>query len=248
MILGGGPHAGSEAYKHGRATWGLGDAVLGFVIAQLAALVGGALILIAAGYTDGDAIDVAPLSVLFLLQIPLWLGYGGVPWWVSRTKGYGLTYDFGWKFTAEDVLYGLGLGVVVQVVAVPLLYIPIFLIFGEHDVSEAARQLTDRATTPLDVATLIVVVAIGAPYIEELFFRGLLLQSLKTRFGSTAAIVISALIFGAVHLQLLQFPALVLFGLVAAWLTIRSERLGPAIFAHMGFNLVTVVALLLSAT
>lgn len=204
--------------------------------------------LIAAGYTEGDAIDVAPLSVLFLLQIPLWLGYGGVPWWVSRTKGFGLTYDFGWKFTKQDVFYGLGLGLIIQLFVIPVIYIPIFWIFGEHDVSEAARQLTDRATTPVDVATLVLVVAIGAPFIEELFFRGLFLQSVRKRFGNAIAIVVTAVIFGAVHLQLLQFPALAVFGAIVAWLTIKSERLGPAVFTHMGFNLVTVVALLISAS
>ncbi len=204
--------------------------------------------LIAAGYTEGDAIDVAPLSVLFLLQIPLWLGYGGVPWWVSRTKGFGLTYDFGWKFTKQDVFYGLGLGLIIQLFVIPVIYIPIFWIFGEHDVSEAARQLTDRATTPVDVATLVLVVAIGAPFIEELFFRGLFLQSVRKRFGNAIAIVATAVIFGAVHLQLLQFPALAVFGAIVAWLTIKSERLGPAVFTHMGFNLVTVVALLISAS
>jgi len=214
----------------------------------LAAIVGGALVLIAAGYTEGDAIDVAPLSVLFLLQIPLWLGYGGVPWWVSRTKGFGLTYDFGWKFTKQDVFYGLGLGLIIQLFVIPVIYIPIFWIFGEHDVSEAARQLTDRATTPVDVATLVLVVAIGAPFIEELFFRGLFLQSVRKRFGNAIAIVATAVIFGAVHLQLLQFPALAVFGAIVAWLTIKSERLGPAVFTHMGFNLVTVVALLISAS
>jgi len=205
-------------------------------------------VLIAAGYTEGDAIDVAPLSVLFLLQIPLWLGYGGVPWWVSRTKGFGLTYDFGWKFTKQDVFYGLGLGLIIQLFVIPVIYIPIFWIFGEHDVSEAARQLTDRATTPVDVATLVLVVAIGAPFIEELFFRGLFLQSVRKRFGNAIAIVATAVIFGAVHLQLLQFPALAVFGAIVAWLTIKSERLGPAVFTHMGFNLVTVVALLISAS
>lgn len=204
--------------------------------------------LIAAGYTEGDAIDVAPLSVLFLLQIPLWLGYGGVPWWVSRTKGFGLTYDFGWKFTKQDVFYGLGLGLIIQLFVIPVIYIPIFWIFGEHDVSEAARQLTDRATTPVDIATLVLVVAIGAPFIEELFFRGLFLQSVRKRFGNAIAIVATAVIFGAVHLQLLQFPALAVFGAIVAWLTIKSERLGPAVFTHMGFNLVTVVALLISAS
>ena len=44
---------------------------------------------------------------------------------------------------------------------------------------------------------------------------------------------------------MLSAAALVLFGLVAGWLTLRSGRLGPAIWTHVGFNGVTVLTLLL---
>ena len=55
---------------------------------------------------------------------------------------------------------------------------------------------------------------------------------------------VSSVIFGAVHLQPLQFPALVAVGVVFALLTLRSGRLGPAIFAHVAFNAVAVGSLL----
>ena len=54
--------------------------------------------------------------------------------------------------------------------------------------------------------------------------------------------------FGAVHLQLLQFPALTLIGLVLGWLTLRYGRLGPAIWAHIAFNAVATVMLLAEAS
>ena len=47
-----------------------------------------------------------------------------------------------------------------------------------------------------------------------------------------------------VHFEPLQTAGLVLFGLVAGWLVQRHGRLGPAIFAHMGFNAVTIAILL----
>jgi uncharacterized protein len=52
------------------------------------------------------------------------------------------------------------------------------------------------------------------------------------------------LIFGLSHFELLQLPALVLAGAVFGWLAHRAGRLGPAIAAHVAFNMVTVVALL----
>ena len=57
-------------------------------------------------------------------------------------------------------------------------------------------------------------------------------------------IVVSATVFGLMHLQPIDTPALIGFGLVAGWLAARYRRLGPAIFAHVAFNLTAVVALL----
>ena len=55
--------------------------------------------------------------------------------------------------------------------------------------------------------------------------------------------MLSSAVFAAVHFQALQFAGLFVFGLVAALLTVRSGRLGPAIWAHIGFNLTTVTVL-----
>ena len=205
---------------------------------------GTVLVLIIAGSDDGDRGDLS-VGLLVALQAFLWIGYVGVALVVSRRQGQGPVRDYGWRFQRSDWYQGLLLGVGLQILAVPLIYLVVFQFIGERDVSEAARELTDLATSPLDAVILVLVIAIGAPLVEELFFRGLLLRSLQRWLGSGPAIVVSSLVFAGVHLQALQFPALFMFGLVAAWLTVRSGRLGPAIWAHVGFNAVTVVALLL---
>jgi membrane protease YdiL (CAAX protease family) len=42
----------------------------------------------------------------------------------------------------------------------------------------------------------------------------------------------------------LQFPALLVFGIILGVLAWRSGRLGPAIWAHLGFNVVAAAGLL----
>jgi membrane protease YdiL (CAAX protease family) len=97
----------------------------------------------------------------------------------------------------------------------------------------------------LGVLLLVVIVGICAPVIEEIFYRGLFQQSLLKRgLPPAAAIGINATVFGLSHGELLQLPALILFGVVAGILAHRAGRLGPAIAAHVVFNMVTVVALL----
>jgi membrane protease YdiL (CAAX protease family) len=119
---------------------------------------------------------------------------------------------------------------------------------GDRDLSAEARELTDKATDAVGVVLLVLVVVVLAPIIEELFFRGLLLRSLERRVGRWGALIISSLVFGAVHLQALQFLALTVIGLVLGWLTQHFGRLGPAIWAHVAFNGVATALLLAEAT
>jgi membrane protease YdiL (CAAX protease family) len=84
-----------------------------------------------------------------------------------------------------------------------------------------------------------------APIFEEIFYRGLLQRSLLKRgLPPVVAIGITAVFFAATHFQLLQLPGLVVAGAVFGTLAYRADRLGPAIAAHLTFNMVTVIALL----
>jgi membrane protease YdiL (CAAX protease family) len=71
------------------------------------------------------------------------------------------------------------------------------------------------------------------------------MRAIDRRYGSVAAIAGSAVVFGLAHFQLLQLPALILFGLVLAILAKRTGRLGPGIVAHATFNAATVLTLVL---
>lgn len=187
---------------------------------------------------------VMPILADAVLLIPLWVGIGGAPMLYARRSGLSARDLFGLALRPSD-LGGLLIGVATQFVVVPAIYVVVFWLFDTQDVSEAARSLTDRADDPLGVVVLILVVGFGAPFFEELFFRGLLLPAIADRFGSAVGLIGSSIIFGAVHFQVLQFPALVAFGLVAGALRLRSGRLGPSIAAHVGFNLVTLAVLLI---
>ena len=129
--------------------------------------------------------------------------------------------------------------------AVPLLYLPLLLLFDDLDVAEPARNLVDKATG-IGVVLLVLVVVVGAPVVEEIFYRGLALRAMESRMRPGLALVLSSLIFAVVHLQVTQFPALLMFGLVAGRLAQKDGRLGRAIWAHVGFNATTTVILLLN--
>jgi membrane protease YdiL (CAAX protease family) len=237
----------SDAPAGPKPWWGLGDAAVGWFVALAGGAIASSIVLTANG-VQPDEQDELSLGWIAVGQVGLWVGFLGVPWFAARIKGRGLVQDFGLRATPGDVGVGAFWGAITQLVLIGLLYAPIFWLtdVGADDMSAPARDLTDRATDPFGVVMLVLIVGIGAPVFEEIFYRGLLLRSLERRFGQVWAVAGSGVVFGLAHFQPLQAPALILFGVVVGILTVRYGRLGPAIAAHVVFNMVTVVSLLLS--
>ena len=223
--------------------WGLGDAAVGFVLAWVITAILTPLIFVITGVDSSTPTSQIPLRTIALQQVPFDGTMLVVALLASYRKGRGPVLDFGWRIKLHDA-YGLVVGVLTQYGAL-LLYLPLiwFTSVSSDDVSKPARDLTNKASGG-GVVLLVLIVVIAAPIVEELFFRGLVLRSLERRVGTRWAIVASAALFGAAHLEPLQFPALFLFGLVAAVLTVRSGRLGPSTLAHVAFNGIAVFNLL----
>jgi hypothetical protein len=219
--------------------WGIRHVIFGWLLGQVSVI----LVFIAIEALDSSVdLDDPSMDITAILQAALWVGTLGIPVWLHFIKGISWK-DFGWGFQKNDIFSGLLIGFGTQI-AGGLLYLPLILIFDDIDVSEPARELVDKATG-FGVLLLFLVVVVGAPLVEELFFRGLTLKAFEKKMSSRLAVLLSSLFFAIAHLQLIQFPALFLFGLVAGYLVKKYDRLGRAVWAHVGFNATTVVALLL---
>jgi len=251
-----------------RPWWGMGDMGLWFLVALIAQVVAYQVAVSVGNYSlywpvgpgakTGEvlgrlSLDQAPsvtktvldmpLALLQAIQIPLWVGFLGGPLFASLRKGTSLKEDFGFAMKRSDIPLGLAIGAFSQIVLLSILYKVIFIWTGEQDVSAAARELTSKATTPGLTVLLVLGVAIAAPVFEELFFRGLSQRAIARRLGPTFGIVLSSLFFALAHFQTVQFPGLLAFGLILGVLAHRFGRLGPSIWAHIGFNLVAAVLL-----
>jgi membrane protease YdiL (CAAX protease family) len=259
-----------EAHDVVEPRWGLGDVAIGFFGAELLAAVAYVVVVSMTHYASGGASGTGaafgqvaghlaqgeaaayraplPLWLTAVVQIPLWAGLLGVPLWATWRKGNGPVRDLGLRFRWFDVPVGLAIGALSQVLLVPLIYWPLFKLIGHQDVSAVARELTDRATDPVGVALLFLIVGVGAPVAEEVFFRGLTQRSLERRFGArgwggAVALVGTAAFFALTHFELLQLPALFAFGLVLGLIARRTGRLGMSISTHVGFNMLAAAAL-----
>lgn len=192
-----------------------------------------------AGTTD------QPLPVTVAELIGLWIGMvGAAVWWSSLHGTRSLGADLGLRIGAWwDIPVGAAVGLASQY-GLTELYLPLRRV--DHNISQQLGQPTQKLVgtshTSPSVALLLVFLALGAPIVEELFFRGLLLRSLTALTNPGVAIVASGILFGLAHFEALQFAGLAVFGMVLGVLAWRLRRLGPSIAAHMSFNTVAVLS------
>jgi membrane protease YdiL (CAAX protease family) len=94
---------------------------------------------------------------------------------------------------------------------------------------------------PLVIALYALSVVVIPPIVEEMMFRGMILQGLR-RFGDGFAVVASAALFGLYHGNLAQTVFAFLCGLVLGFVVIRTNSLLPSILIH-AVNNASAVAL-----
>jgi membrane protease YdiL (CAAX protease family) len=85
-----------------------------------------------------------------------------------------------------------------------------------------------------------VAIAIVGPVVEELLYRGAGV-SLLLRFGAPTAVIATAVCFGLGHGLVLALPALVVFGLVTAFVRIRTDSVYPGMLIHGLFNATSLI-------
>ena len=85
---------------------------------------------------------------------------------------------------------------------------------------------------PVAIVLYTISLTIAPAFMEELLFRGVIMQSLR-RFGDSFALWTSAILFGLCHGNLIQGPNAILMGLVIGYLVLRSGSLVTGIVMHL---------------
>lgn len=170
---------------------------------------------------------------------------------VTARRGTGSFWrDYALQFRWSDIPIGLAGAIAGRLVSATFV-LPIPLpsrSLNEVDEARFGESIEGAATW----TALIVVTCVGAPIIEELFFRGLLQARLVGRYGPVVGIGITSVLFGAAHLMawrgvwsLAYGWAITGGGIVLGTLFHLTKRLGPAIAAHAWFNAQAMLALAL---
>src|SRR5688572_26644551 len=143
----------------------------------------------------------------------------------------------------RSLLKVFGLGVLVGVVVLPLALLLLNVV---------SLELTKVMELPAEKQTAVTVIEktvdarqriwfglaaiLLAPLVEELLFRGIMYPYLKQRLRPIWAVLITSMVFAAIHVNVMIFIPLVFLGMVLTWLYERTDSLLAPIATHMVFN------------
>ncbi len=122
----------------------------------------------------------------------------------------------------------------------------------------ASRGLTATGVslkTLIDAIPWILIFIFTNSFMEELWFRGLSLGRLSPILGTAAAVLVTALVFGSMHLgatyvtaaQMILF-ALIAFalGLVNGYVMLKTGSIWGSVLFHAGYDLFVIIPILVS--
>jgi membrane protease YdiL (CAAX protease family) len=178
---------------------------------------------------------IAAAAVVMTLLIRL---FWRTQWSRAELPGFGFTPPA----KKSTYLVAVLLGIAVLLLGGPLTH----LLAGHHEVNQDVSLLAGNVSIGMRLLLALLVVCV-APFVEELVFRGVLLSGLASRMPIGWAMLASAVVFGCVHLPDFKFawypvPALVILGLVSAWLRVRTRSLWPSITLHATNNFIAAIA------
>jgi len=89
---------------------------------------------------------------------------------------------------------------------------------------------------------IISVISVGIipAFVEEMLFRGVILNGFKENYSRKKAIIASSLLFGIVHLNPWQFVTAFILGMVSAWVCLKIKSLTLSIYMHLINNIAAV--------
>jgi CAAX protease family protein len=245
---GGGLFRGEPAYE-AHTPWGAAAGLAGAVAIVLLSMVGAPLLPRLLGLGDilgdlpgppgghgGEASSLRVVAIWQALMVALTLLASALFGGRIRDVLALRETPYGWRSYATALVAMAALQLVLTAVQHSLL---------RHDMLTDLRQFINLVRGPEWLVTA-AVVGLGAPFSEELLFRGFLLSALaRTRLGFWGAAVITSLLWTAMHVgySAVGLAEVLLIGLFLSWLLWRTGSLRVAIFCHAAYNSLILLAL-----
>jgi len=150
-----------------------------------------------------------------------------------------LTYIKLRQLKLKDGLYIALLGIFLNLLFIALLnYAALYL-----PIESLMSQYSDLMTLAFDANFFIVLLAVVviAPIFEEVLIRGVIFNDFRKACPTWFALIIQALIFGLMHMNIIQGTYAFFLGLILGLLYLSYHSILAAILLHMTFNLTSTL-------
>ncbi|HHZ16014.1 MAG TPA: CPBP family intramembrane metalloprotease [Clostridia bacterium] len=111
---------------------------------------------------------------------------------------------------------------------------------------QAVAEVFQTAMTGRERLLSFLMVAIIAPFGEELYFRGFLFPAVGKIIGTIPAVILTSIFFGFLHFDLFRFIPITLVGIWFNFLYLRTGSLYTSIVAHSVWNALTILMFFLA--
>lgn len=121
----------------------------------------------------------------------------------------------------------------------------IFAALGENEpVSNSSTSDGMAGLSPVFALVGFIGITVLTPLWEELFFRGILLSSIRLRWGVGLAVAVSSALFAAAHGVPILLPYMLTLGIILAVLRIFHDSLWASLAMHVTINTIASVTIL----
>ena len=170
-----------------------------------------------------------PFNTLLLLL------FYGVSGWIARGRLRATGLHVFHRLRKRDILF-IALGFAALIAGHVLTGLQLVLTHQTGHVQAGFEHFSVAERTPLltdlSIATTAATLILLAPVVEETIFRGLLFGALVRPLGVFFGALVSAVLFGAVHLDLVLFSTFVVLGFVNALAYAATENLTVPVILH----------------
>ena len=156
--------------------------------------------------------------------------------WYLKSRGENIIESLGFHKIKISTVF---LTVLLTIAVTPIFAFANILsqLFVSNILGQNSAQMADGAAA---IAVTMIMTSIVAPIFEEVAFRGFFHNKIKGMTSVLVAAIISALMFGLMHLNLNQFSYAIILGFVFALANEASGSIWTSVIMHFLINFVNV--------
>jgi membrane protease YdiL (CAAX protease family) len=205
-----------------------------------------ATVLVGGGFGALLFVADAPISTQVIVGTAFpWVILAGWPIVATLVRGNGPRIDLGLSLTWPDTGWGVLAGIAGLFLAgIAALITRLFNPEVTSAAADAAQELEDTSGR-LPIVLFALMIMVGAPIVEELFFRGYFFAALRKRgIGAVLTIILTAVVFAGFHFEPTRFLVLLPTGLLLGWVRWKTGSTGSSMVAHGVVNAPGAIVLL----